>query len=58
MALFTFKCLRGHQFDAFAPIGVTPDSRPCIECGHTATHVITKPSVLFKGPDFSRTSAQ
>lgn len=47
--LFSFKCLLGHQFDGFSPIGVTPDSRPCPQCGHTASRVLTAPALSFPG---------
>lgn len=57
MALFTFKCLLGHRFDHISKVGQTPDSIPCIECGHTATRVWTAPAIHFKGDGFSRTSA-
>ena len=54
MPIYEYRCLKGHEFEAFQSMSEDPFSK-CVECGAACERVLSAPSIHFKGSGFYTT---
>jgi putative FmdB family regulatory protein len=54
MPIYEYRCVKGHEFEAFQSMSEDPISK-CMECGAAAERVLSAPAVHFKGSGFYTT---